>query len=371
MKKTSRSINHRSPKHHKQHQQHKHSYLKTYWPYLPALLLMGWWLLAPVTMKLQANVLAYATNMSAGGLLQATNTQRQQNGATTLSLNSQLTQAAQAKANDMATRNYWSHNTPEGTQPWVFVQNAGYQYLKAGENLAYGFDSSDEAIVGWMNSPTHKANLLDTAFKEVGFGIANNADYQSNGNQTIVVAMYGNPYTPAPAAQPAACPEGHTGTPPNCSAPATAAAPATKPAVQNSATSGSSPDETEQPTAEPVVTPAPTSVPDTVTPTDLEINYEQLGYSTESTANGRTETNDKGISRLQALTGGQYPGINALLSGFIALALSLYVFKHVLAVRRVIVAGEQFVIKHPAFDVLLMFAVAVGLYLASQTGRIL
>jgi hypothetical protein len=74
------------------------------------------------------------------------------------------------------------------------VQDADYSYQKAGENLAYGFNSSSETIVGWMNSPSHRQNMLDTDYSEVGFGFANAKNYNKAGPETVVVAMYGKPY---------------------------------------------------------------------------------------------------------------------------------------------------------------------------------
>ena len=86
----------------------------------------------------------------------------------------------------------------------------------AGENLAYGFDTSLGVVNGWMASPTHRDNVLLPDYEEVGFGIANGEDYQGTEN-TVVVAMYGDPVvsinpTPAPVTQtpstpPAANPE--------------------------------------------------------------------------------------------------------------------------------------------------------------------
>ena len=166
--------------------------------FLPALLLFG----AAYTLHntpvsgsrvyaSTGSVLAYATSLSIGDLQSATNAQRAANGVGALALNGQLNAAAQSKANDMATRNYWSHNTPEGQEPWIFFSAAGYSYTTAGENLAYGFSTSADTVTGWMNSPPHKANLLNTGFRDVGFGFANSDNYQGNGQQTIVVAMYG------------------------------------------------------------------------------------------------------------------------------------------------------------------------------------
>lgn len=189
--------------HHKkrvgQHHKHGKHYLKTYWPYVPigfiiaAGIFFGNW--HPSTRN---GVLAYATEMSITSLLESTNEQRVRNGQAPLKINTELSKAAQAKANDMTNRNYWSHATPDGQEPWVFIQQANYSYQKAGENLAYGFNTSHNAVIGWMNSPSHRANLLDGAYKEVGFGFANAKDYNNSGPETVVVAMYGQP-TGSPA----------------------------------------------------------------------------------------------------------------------------------------------------------------------------
>lgn len=169
--------------------EHKH-----YWPYIPVLLL----LIATVVVSLwqpakHTGVLAYATQISSDSLLVATNQQREKNKIPDLQLDNQLSAAAQAKANDMVTRNYWAHVTPDGQQPWVFITQAGYQYQKAGENLAYGFTTSKDAVTGWMNSPSHRENLLDSGYTQVGFGFANSNDYNHAGAETVVVAMYGRP----------------------------------------------------------------------------------------------------------------------------------------------------------------------------------
>lgn len=176
--------------HHRQSKQ----YHKVYWPYVPMLLIVALGLfIGNYQPETKNGVLAYATEMSTNSLLDSTNDKRLANGKTSLKMNAQLTSAAQAKANDMTSKNYWSHNTPDGKEPWSFVQGSGYQYSKAGENLAYGFNSSKEAITGWMNSPSHRANLLDGSYSEVGFGFANAKDYNGAGPETVVVAMYGQP----------------------------------------------------------------------------------------------------------------------------------------------------------------------------------
>ncbi len=177
------------------HRQNK-KYLEAYWPYLPLMVI--WFfivaLLQPWHSELVGGkVLPYATNMSAAALLDSTNDAREDNGQKELKLDKQLTNAAQNKAQDMVAKNYWSHNTPSGEAPWVFIADSGYEYERAGENLAYGFLTSDQVIAGWMNSATHRANILDASFKEVGFGFADNANFDNNGPSTVVVAMYGSP----------------------------------------------------------------------------------------------------------------------------------------------------------------------------------
>lgn len=185
------------------HHPHGKHYLKVYWPYVPIALVVALGILVgnwhPATKN---GVLAYATEMNVNSLLDATNQKRSDNHRDALTLNSKLNAAAQAKANDMAARNYWAHTTPDGREPWVFVQDAGYDYQKAGENLAYGFNSSQDTIVGWMNSSSHRQNMLDGNYSEVGFGFANARDYNSAGPETIVVAMYGMPASAGTAPSP-------------------------------------------------------------------------------------------------------------------------------------------------------------------------
>src|SRR5688572_6890212 len=103
-----------TPGHRKRRGQHhkvsKH-YVKTYWPYLPMLLIVGLGFVLNSVWGVRGGVLSYATAVSSTSLLQETNIQRGNNGKAALALNSQLNAAAQEKANDMAARDYWSHTT--------------------------------------------------------------------------------------------------------------------------------------------------------------------------------------------------------------------------------------------------------------------
>lgn len=151
-------------------------------------------LFGPIQLHKQS-VLGVATNVSPAGLLESTNIQRTENHSNELKINNQLNKAAQNKATDMVSKNYWSHKTPNGNEPWVFISGTNYAYRKAGENLAYGFDSSSDVVTGWMNSPSHRKNLLDNDFSEVGFGIASSENFNRSGPATVVVAMYAQPLT--------------------------------------------------------------------------------------------------------------------------------------------------------------------------------
>lgn len=142
-----------------------------------------------ITSAHKFQVLGYATNINVTDLFNLSNQERINNGLTPLALNSQLTSAAQAKANDMMVKNYWAHVSPDGIAPWTFVLNSGYNYSAAGENLAKGFDFSSDAVEGWMNSPDHRANVLNSTYKDVGYAVINGTLL---GEQTtLVVAEYG------------------------------------------------------------------------------------------------------------------------------------------------------------------------------------
>lgn len=141
-------------------------------------------------------VLGYATNINNSMLLNDTNDYRSRQGLPSLAANASLTRAAQAKAESMIAGNYWSHTAPDGTAPWYYFQKVGYQYGRAGENLAYGFSTSDQVVTAWMNSPEHRDNVLGD-YTEVGFGFANGDHYQ-NGKNTVIVAFYGLPNNQKP-----------------------------------------------------------------------------------------------------------------------------------------------------------------------------
>jgi uncharacterized protein YkwD len=142
-----------------------------------------------------SNVLGVATDISISKLYSLTNEERTKLGLPALKENSQLAEAAQKKATDMFAKNYWAHFSPTGGSPWDFIKQAGYQYEFAGENLAKNFLFSKNVVDAWMNSPTHRENILKKEYTEVGYAVENGV---LNGEETtLVVQMFGTPIAKA------------------------------------------------------------------------------------------------------------------------------------------------------------------------------
>ncbi len=135
----------------------------------------------------------FLASIQSAFLVDLANEDREQEGAGKLIINERLVAAAQLKANDMATKSYFAHVSPEGVTPWHWFGEAKYQYIYAGENLAVNFNRSEDVQVAWMNSPLHRANILNKKYKEVGIATAEGV-YKGK-NTTFVVQMFGTPST--------------------------------------------------------------------------------------------------------------------------------------------------------------------------------
>ena len=117
------------------------------------------------------------------------NQTRQSAGLLPLTENQQLDAAAQMKAENMLQNNYFDHTSPAGITPWYWFLKAGYDYHYAGENLAIGFFDSQEVYNAWLNSPTHKANIVNSHYTEVGTAVLSG---YGGGNTIIVVQEFGS-----------------------------------------------------------------------------------------------------------------------------------------------------------------------------------
>lgn len=129
-----------------------------------------------------------------------TNIEREKNNLSDLATNPMLDQAANLKAHDMAAKGYFAHTSPEGKTPWYWLDQVGYDFDYAGENLAINFKDSEDVTRAWMNSPDHRANIEKTAYTEMGTGIATG---MYKGAETIFVAqVYARPAKAIAAAAP-------------------------------------------------------------------------------------------------------------------------------------------------------------------------
>lgn len=400
---TTRTNSHRK-KHSGHHQKRNKPFYKVYAPYIPLILLVvanvaigfGW------RLPQKRDVLAYATSMSPQAILDSTNTQRTAYQVPPLTLNAKLSSAAQTKANDMATRNYWSHNTPEGHTPWSFITTAGYSYSKAGENLAYGFTEVNGSLgltQGWMNSAEHKANLINTNYTEVGFGISNAPVYQGQSQETIVVAMYATPYT-TPSTTKQVVPE-KKATPKSSSLPIPAPAKQSDSIHEVTVTvlnKAGNPEPNVKVTlhSDPMVGytdsngvvlfknvaagehTATVETPDGTAETKLQVSAPQEKVSlivnksipaNQTSLNNTaliTPLNTKKSSQLNTITHGAAPWLTLLLTIISVVGVAYLVIKHSVKIHKLIIKGEKYVLHHALLDVTII-NFTLFCYLVSRT----
>lgn len=162
-----------------------------------AITVSAFWLV-----RIKAPQILGTATYSADQIIELTNVKRAENGLPPLKSNSKLATAAQAKASDMFSNNYWAHFSPQGKTPWQFIKSVGYRYIYAGENLARDFNDAQSVVNAWMASPTHRSNMLDKNFKEIGVDV-------ETGNLTgregvLVVQMFGSSVSQVPANKPIA-----------------------------------------------------------------------------------------------------------------------------------------------------------------------
>ncbi len=279
-------------------------------------------------------VLAYATSMSRNELLEQNNLARRTNGLPPFILNAALNSSAQAKAQHMADNNYWAHAAPDGTQPWYFFEAAGYSYAKAGENLAYGFESAYSTNQGWLNSPGHKANIMGD-YTEVGYGFVNSSKFQGSEN-TIVVAHYAKPLVyvaPTATTEPVAPPPSPAPVP----APSKPQSPQPspqKPTPAVPATQQSAPQEKH---------------PDVVKPVAV--------------------ASAKEVNILESIKNGSMPSVAMLSLGLTMSTAIGYAFTHRSLMKHAVAIGERYLISHPLLDIAAL-AVALVLILTATAAHL-
>ena len=104
------------------------------------------------------------------------NQQRANNGLSALKVDNEVQRVARIKAQDMVTNNYFSHTSPTYGSPFDMLKSFKISYKTAGENIA-GNSSNSSAVTAWMNSPGHKANILNSSFNYTGIGVVTGSKY--------------------------------------------------------------------------------------------------------------------------------------------------------------------------------------------------
>lgn len=156
-----------------------------------SLFLVGAFLLILVTTMLSPVSTYRSEAFGVSELTTLSNEARIQLNKRPLTANAQLMNAAQIKAEDMVKKQYFAHTAPDGTSPWEYFKKVSYSYSVAGENLAITNENAKAVIDGWLNSPTHRDNLLSGDYADFGIGMAAYGDYQGHKNTYVIVAFYG------------------------------------------------------------------------------------------------------------------------------------------------------------------------------------
>lgn len=135
----------------------------------PALIYPGDKVYVPT---LETNVTSYEAEV-----IRLVNEIRVQNGLSKFTTNWELSRVARYKSQDMKDKNYFSHQSPTYGSPFDMIKHFGISYKTAGENIAYGYSTAKAVVDGWMNSPGHRANILNGAFTQIGVGYVQSGHY--------------------------------------------------------------------------------------------------------------------------------------------------------------------------------------------------
>ena len=149
---------------------------------------------------LAASSSAFATDITRGSVVAEMNVRRAAFGLPPLHEDSRLDGAADDRIADMEDQGYWAHVSPDGKEPFVWMQPHGYVYHFAGENLASGFDTTEVLVDAWMESQGHRANILSPMYRDCGVSIIDGSPVKRSSGKSIVV-MFGATIEPASSDQ--------------------------------------------------------------------------------------------------------------------------------------------------------------------------
>lgn len=169
---------------------HPHFFRNTVVGFIVSLTLIFLGLSFAVSLRITENK-NFLGAIYATALVELTNKDRANSALPTLTVSEALTLAAQLKADDMVQNGYFAHNSPDGKTPWFWILKSGYKFVYAGENLAVNFTESEQVETAWMGSPTHRANILNNNYSEVGIAVREGT-FEGR-TATFVVQMFGKP----------------------------------------------------------------------------------------------------------------------------------------------------------------------------------
>jgi uncharacterized protein YkwD len=103
-------------------------------------------------------------------VLALTNAERAKAGIKPLILNAKLNSVAHAHSKSMAIDDFFSHTGADGSNPFERIEDGGYHYQRAAENIGAGYSTPESIVSAWMNSPGHRANILNADLRDIGIG---------------------------------------------------------------------------------------------------------------------------------------------------------------------------------------------------------
>ena len=133
---------------------------------------------------------AFASDITPKAVLAAMNDYRAKQGLAPLHEDARLDSAATDRMHDMEDLGYWSHESPDGRSPFLWLKPRGYSYRFAGENLAAGFETCELLVSSWMESEGHRANILSKDYDDCGIAIIDGSTKGRAAGKSVVV-MFG------------------------------------------------------------------------------------------------------------------------------------------------------------------------------------
>lgn len=166
----------------------KYNYSKTWLVVLIASLIISILILWPQAAKLTTTA-NQTILIDTERIIELSNFEREKESLGNIRFNPELMKLAKIRAEDMKNKNYFDHFDPDGNGLKYFLKQIDYNYLIVGENLAINFKNNDRVITAWMNSETHRQNIMNPLFDEIG--VYQDTIKTKNGDRPIIVMILG------------------------------------------------------------------------------------------------------------------------------------------------------------------------------------